>query len=106
MWLTQGLTPSYKTIANFRKDNPKALQTIFKEFSILLKNINLITGNLIGVDGAFLRANASKNTLIMKTTIKKDLLKIDEHFYSIIINDSFMLPSIHLFIISFIRKAR
>ena len=29
MWLTQGLTPSYKTIANFRKDNPKALQTIF-----------------------------------------------------------------------------
>ncbi len=35
MWLTQGLRPSYKTIANFRKNNPKALQTIFKEFSIL-----------------------------------------------------------------------
>ena len=32
MWLTQGLTPSYKTIANFRKDNPKALQQIFKNF--------------------------------------------------------------------------
>ena len=25
MWLTQGLRPSYKTIANFRKNNPKAL---------------------------------------------------------------------------------
>ena len=35
MWLTEGLRPSYKTIANFRKNNPKALQTIFKEFSIL-----------------------------------------------------------------------
>ncbi len=35
MWLTQGLRPSYKTIVNFRKNNPKALQTIFKEFSIL-----------------------------------------------------------------------
>jgi transposase len=78
MWLTQGLTPSYKTIANFRKDNPKALQTIFKEFSILSKDLKLITGDLVAVDGAFLRANASKNTLIMKKTLKKDIAKIDE----------------------------
>ena len=41
MWLTQGLTPSYKTIANFRKDNPTALRTIFKEFSLLLKHLKL-----------------------------------------------------------------
>ncbi len=78
MWLTQGLRPSYKTIANFRKNNPKALQTIFKEFSILLKNLKLITGDLVAVDGAFLRANASKNTLIMRKTVKKDISKIDE----------------------------
>ena len=77
MWLTQGLIPSYKTIANFRKDNPIALQTIFKEFSILLKDISLITGELVGVDGAFLRANASKNRLIMKKTVQNDLYKIN-----------------------------
>ncbi len=82
MWLTQGLIPSYKTIANFRKDNPKALQTIFKEFSLLLKDINLITGELVGIDGAFLRANASKNTLIMKKTVKRDLAKIDKEIKS------------------------
>jgi transposase len=82
MWLTQGLTPSYKTIANFRKDNSSALQTIFKEFSLLLKDIKLITGELVGVDGAFLRANASKNTLIMKKTIKNDLVKIDKEIKS------------------------
>lgn len=68
----------YKTIANFRKNNPKALETIFKEFSILLKNLKLITGDLVAVDGAFLRANASKNTLIIRKTVKKDLSKIDE----------------------------
>ncbi len=78
MWLAQGLVPSYKTIANFRKDNPKALQTIFKEFSLLLKHLKLITGDLVAVDGAYLRANASKNTLIMKKTVKKDIAKIDE----------------------------
>jgi transposase len=53
IWLTQGLTPSYKTIANFRKNNPKVLQTIFKEFSILIKNLKLITGDLVAVDGVF-----------------------------------------------------
>ncbi len=78
MWLTQGLIPSYKTIANFRKNNPKALQTIFKEFSLLLKDINLITGEIVAVDGAYLRANASKNTLIMKKTVKKYIAKINE----------------------------
>jgi transposase len=78
MWLTKGLTLSYKTIANFRKNNPKALQTIFKEFSILIKDLKLITGDLVAVDGAYLRANASKNTLIMKKTVKKDIAKIDE----------------------------
>jgi len=78
MWLTQGLHPGYKTIANFRKNNAKALQTIFREFSILLKDLKLITGDLVAIDGAFLRANASKNTLIMRTTVKKELAKIDE----------------------------
>ena len=78
MWLTQGLRPSYKTIANFRKNNPKALQTIFREFSLLLKDLKLITGDLVAIGGAFLRANASKNTLIMRKTLKKELSKIDE----------------------------
>lgn len=78
MWLTQGLTPSYKTIANFRKDNPEVLQTIFKEFSLLLKHLKLITGELVAVDGAYLRANASKNTLIMKKTVQNDIYKINK----------------------------
>ena len=71
------LTPSYKTIANFRKDNPKALQIIFKEFTLLIKDLQLITGDLVAVDGAFLRANASKNTLIMKRTIEDDIKKAE-----------------------------
>jgi len=77
MWLTQGLTPSYKTISNFRKDNFKALKGLFKEFILLCKNIDLIDGSLVAVDGAFLRANASKNKLIMKKSLEKDLIAID-----------------------------
>jgi len=73
MWLTSGLKPTYKTIADFRKDNPKALKQVFKEFILLCKGIGLIGGEIVGLDGAFLRANASKNTLIMKRTVDESI---------------------------------
>ena len=78
IWLTSGLTPSYHTIADFRKNNPKALKQVFKEFVLLCKNINLIGDGLKALDGAFLRANASKNQLIMKSTLTRDLKKISD----------------------------
>jgi len=78
MWLCSGLTPSYKTIADFRKENSQALKKVFREFVLLCKELDLITGELVAVDGAFLRANASKNQLIMKRTVQRDLKKIDE----------------------------
>ena len=73
MWLTQGLKPTYKTISDFRKNNPKALKEVFKDFVLLLKGLALIGDELVALDGAFLRANASKNTLIMKKTTQRDL---------------------------------
>jgi transposase len=77
MWLCAGLRPRYKTIANFRKDNATALKKVFREFVLLCKELDLITGELVAVDGAFLRANASKNKLITKKTVVQDLKSID-----------------------------
>lgn len=77
MWLCAGLKPRYKTIANFRKDNATALKKVFREFVLLCKELKLIEGELVAIDGAFLRANASKNQLITKKTVVKDLEKID-----------------------------
>jgi transposase len=76
MWLTQGLTPGYKTVANFRKDNSKPLQKIFKEFVLLIKNIDLISGDVM-IDGAYLRANASKNETITKKDTEASLKRVE-----------------------------
>jgi len=78
IWLAQDLKPSYHTIADFRKNNPKALKQVFKEFVLLCKNIDLIGDGLKALDGAFLRANASKNKLILKSSVQKDILKVEE----------------------------
>ena len=75
IWLLQGLKPTYKTIANFRKNNVAALKNTFKEFVLLCQNINLIEGQLVALDGAFLRANASKNTLPKKIMVKSTVIK-------------------------------
>jgi transposase/RNase H-fold protein (predicted Holliday junction resolvase) len=97
IWLTSGLTPSYHTISDFRKNNPKALKQIFKEFILLCKNIDLIGDGLKAVDGAFLRANASKNQLIMKKSLVKDLTKVEEeieqYFQSLEYSDKKDQPS-------------
>lgn len=68
----------YRISSSYCKICPLKWQFKFKEFSILLKNLKLITGDLVAVDGAFLRANASKNTLMMRKTVKKEISKIDE----------------------------
>ncbi len=78
MWLCEGLTSHYKTIANFRKDHPYALKKVFKEFILLCRDLELIDGSLVAVDGAYLRANASKNTLIMKRSANKKLKKLEQ----------------------------
>jgi transposase len=82
IWLCSGLTPHYKTIANFRKDHPKALKKVFKEFTLLCHDLDLIEGSLVAVDGAYLRANASKNTLILKGSAKRKLNEIEEQIES------------------------
>jgi len=89
MWLCAGLTPSYKTIADFRKENSKPLKKVFREFVLLCKELELITGEIVAIDGAFLRANASKNQLIMKKSVDRDLKKIDEKIEAYLKNMNF-----------------
>jgi transposase len=60
MWLLGQLSPDHNTIANFRKDNPKAIKKVFRATVALAKHFNLIGGKLIAGDGTKLRAQNSK----------------------------------------------
>ncbi|MFC2188239.1 transposase [Fulvivirgaceae bacterium LMO-SS25] len=41
MWLICGLVPDHNTIANFRKDNPKAMQKVFRATVKMVKDFEL-----------------------------------------------------------------
>jgi transposase len=72
MWLLNELTPDHNTIANFRRDNAKAIKRVFRKIVIFCKKLDLIGGKVIATDGTKLRAqNSKKNNYNQK--------KIDDH---------------------------
>lgn len=77
-WLTLGLYPNYHTISDFRKDNPKALKSVFKLFVSFLKDIELIGGHTIAIDGTKSRAHNSKKNNYNHKKIDRHLAYIEE----------------------------
>ncbi|MPM39690.1 IS1182 family transposase ISPpu20 [bioreactor metagenome] len=49
-WLLKGLTPSFRTITYFRKENSNAFTSIFKRFVLMFKDLDLIEGKTIAID--------------------------------------------------------
>jgi hypothetical protein len=78
IWLMDNLHPSYKTIANFRKDNGAALKAINKDFILLCRQINLFTGNEVAVDGSFFKADASKDSIYTGKKLAQQLAERDK----------------------------
>lgn len=56
MWLTGHLTPDFKTIANFRKDNGGAISNVCRQFVVLCQRLGLFSEALIAVDGSKFKA--------------------------------------------------
>ena len=61
IWLLGKLTPDFKTIADFRKDNLKALQAVARQFTVMCRKLELFGGQLLGIDGTKLAAVNSKD---------------------------------------------
>jgi transposase len=72
IWLTSGQYPSYKTIADFRKNHSSAFRQVFRSFVRLLRDWELASGETIAIDSFKIRAqNSLKNNLNQN--------KIDRH---------------------------
>ena len=70
-WLIQAIVPNYHSIADFRKDNPKALKQLFKIFVSFLKDADLIAGETIAIDGTKSRAHNGKKSNYNQKKIDK-----------------------------------
>lgn len=91
-WLLEAICPNYHSIADFRKDNPKALKQLFKLFVSFLKDADLISGKIIAIDGTKSRSHNSKKANYNQKKIDKHLqyieAKTQEYLAALDQNDS------------------
>ncbi|MBL4725718.1 MAG: transposase [Rhizobiaceae bacterium] len=88
MWLTGRLAPDFKTIADFRRDNSKAIRKVCSQFVALCRQVGLLNSAVVAIDGSKFKAvnNRDKNFTPAKmkrrmadieTSIKLYLSKLD-----------------------------
>ena len=78
-YLLNRLTPDFRTIADFRKNNAKALKRVFKAFVKICMDLNLYERELIAIDGSKFRAVNGRKKMYNEDILKKKLLRIEEN---------------------------
>jgi transposase len=77
MWLMRKLRPDFKTIADFRRDNPQAIKKVCREFTLWCKRLELFGGELVAIDGSkFVAVNSPKRNFTEKK-LKRMIDEID-----------------------------
>jgi transposase len=84
IWLSGGLKPDHKTIAEFRRNNKTALGKVLKQCARLCLKLDLIVGNTLFVDGSKVRASASLSRHWSEARCRKRLEKIDRRIEEIL----------------------
>jgi transposase len=56
MWLTGRLTPDFKTIADFRRDNGTGIRNVCRRFVVLCRDLKLFSQALVAIDGSKFKA--------------------------------------------------
>ena len=78
MWLCQQARPSYKTIADFRKNNDRALKRANREFVRVCRDLSLVGGERVAVDGTFLKASANRSSVHTEAGLERSLARLDK----------------------------
>jgi transposase len=78
MWLLRKLRPDFKTIADFRKENPKALRKVFREFTLLCKRLDLFGGELVAIDGSKFSAVNHNRRAYTKDGLRRKLKEVED----------------------------
>jgi len=78
IWLLKNLRPGYRTIANFRKENWKALKAANRSFVLLARELGLVGGSLVAIDGALFHGDAGKGSIFTRKKLTKQIADLDK----------------------------
>src|SRR5438270_7985874 len=69
IWLLRHLKPDFKTIADFRRENRNAFRSVFRQFVLLCRQLDLFGRELLAVDGTRIKAVNNKNRNFTRTSL-------------------------------------
>ena len=78
MWLTGRLAPDHKTIAEFRKDNGRAIRKVCVQFVALCRQLDLLSDASVAIDGAKFKAMNSRDKNFTRAKVKRRMAQIEE----------------------------
>ena len=77
LWLIERVRPSYKTIADFRKDHAGAIIGVCRAFTQFCQAQALIGGGVVAVDGTKIAAVASRKKVVTPQTLAERIAAVD-----------------------------
>ena len=78
MWLLKKIVPDFRCIADFRKENAKAIKEVFRAFVGLCNEAGLLSHESVVIDGSKFRAVNADNKSYISANVSKVLKDIDE----------------------------
>ena len=78
MWLTQRLTPDFKTLADFRRDNGRAIRNTCRQFVVLCRKLDLFSQSIVAIDGSKFKAVNNRDRNFTDAKIKRRMEQIEQ----------------------------
>ena len=78
MWLTGRLIPDHKTIADFRKDNGRAIRQVCGRFVVLCRTMGLFTEAAVAIDGSKFKAVNNRDKNFTRAKMDRRMAQIEE----------------------------
>lgn len=78
IWLLRKLKPDHKTIADFRRDHPKALKAVYLAFVQFCKRAELIGGKVVAVDGSKMQASNAREKNQTQAGLARELKDLEK----------------------------
>ncbi len=77
IWLIKRLSPDFKTIADFRKENASAIKGACQAFIQFCRQADLLTGRLVAIDGSKFKAAASKDRALTRKQLRERRKRVE-----------------------------
>ena len=78
IWLTGRLVPDRKTIADFRKDNGRAIRKVCTRFIMLCRTLGLIADVSVAIDGGKFKAVKNRDKNFTRAKMERRMAQIEE----------------------------